>query len=75
MFTNISIKVSGVFSQYNIIKYLLSCEKPGPIARSDACPPGMWMVTASILVSSNILSLRAVMKSFLQPFSPYCLFK
>ena len=35
---------------------------PGPVARSDAPPPGMQMVAGSVLVSGNILLLRLVMK-------------
>ena len=46
-----------------------------PVARSDARPPGMRTVEGSILGSGNILSLRLVMKSFRQPFSPYRWFK
>ena len=47
----------------------------GLIAHLDARPPGMQMVVGSILGSGNILSWRLVMKSFLQPFSPYNWFK
>ena len=47
------------------------CLRAGPVAWSDARPPGIQMVAGSILGFSNICLWRLVMKSFLRPFSPY----
>ena len=35
---------------------LSTCSKPGPVAQSDAHPPGMRMVAGSILESNEIIS-------------------
>ena len=55
-----------VFTAYG--RLLMVCRNvtflQGPVARSDARPPGMRTVAGSILGSGNILSLKLVMKSF-----------
>ena len=51
-----------MITQNMYTKRLKKPDQPGPVAWSDARPPGMQMVAGSILGSGYILSLRLIMK-------------
>ena len=52
-----------------------SHKKPGLVARSEVCPLGMQATPSSIPTSGTFFRGVLVMKTFLQPFSLFHLFK
>ena len=59
----------------NNIRFLDNSFKPKSELPLDARPPGLQTAADSIHRFGNTLSWRLVMRSFLRPFSSYCLFK
>ena len=60
-----------LYHDFLINEVLLYAMQAGLVAQSDACSTGDQEVESSRLQSGPILSLRLIMKSFLQSFSPF----
>ena len=63
--------LSEIMVIYHYMDLIYIIRKPGSVAQSDMQSTGDQEVVSSRLRSGSILTLKLIMKSFLQSFSPF----